>query len=186
MMKYISIACFLLIIQLLTACTDKPMYNVVSVEDGDTIILSINGKNERVQLKGIDAPEDTENPKLKVDLKRTGLDKEQLLTIGKQATQYLQSLIYLSKNQVSLWADLKQRDKYGRIPVVVFDKDGMPLNHKMIEEGYAIMLKNPSLEENLSNALQINQKKALLNRAGLWRSHRNTMIQWSGIKADQP
>lgn len=42
------------------------------IEDGDTLVAVIGGSRERLQLAGIDAPEDSDNAKLQRDLTRTG------------------------------------------------------------------------------------------------------------------
>ncbi len=182
MKKYQLILLTLLFSNWITACSQSiASYVVESVEDGDTIVVNIDGKPERIQLVGIDAPENTDNAKLKVDIEKKGLAKADLLAIGEESARYLKALVYLSKNKVSLWADLQKRDKYGRIPAVVFDKDGMSLNEKMIAEGYATLLTRFPLEENLKKQLETAQKMAIDNRTGLWRSHRDITIKWSGL-----
>lgn len=184
-MKYLSILFTLFILNLITACSQEPAtYLVEQIEDGDTIIVNIDGKPERIQLAGIDAPENTENAKLKVDIEKKGLAKHDLLVLGNEAEKYLEALIYLSKNRVRLQADLQKRDKYGRIPAIVYDKDGMSLNKKMVAEGFAIVLNRFPLEQRFKTELGTAQQNAIFNRTGLWRSHRNTTIKWSGIEPE--
>ena len=62
------------------------------VEDGDTVLIVIEGEEQRVQLTGIDAPEDTDNPKLQRDMQRTGLERERLLVLGQLSREYLRRL----------------------------------------------------------------------------------------------
>ena len=45
-------------------------YIIESIEDRDTIVITNKGKSQRVQLIGIDAPEDTQNPKLNIASKK--------------------------------------------------------------------------------------------------------------------
>ncbi|MEW8461343.1 MAG: hypothetical protein AB2653_13640, partial [Candidatus Thiodiazotropha endolucinida] len=61
----------------------------ITVEDGDTLIISFADGKERVQLMDIDAPEDTENAKFKLDMRRTGMDYDTLFSLGAIATQHL-------------------------------------------------------------------------------------------------
>ena len=63
--------------------------DAIQVEDGDTLLITFPDGVRRVQLSGIDAPEDKENPKFAVDLKRTALAKDTLLELGATATGHL-------------------------------------------------------------------------------------------------
>lgn len=84
-----------------------PLYDVVSVVDGDTIKVSINGKKETLRLIGLDTPE-TKKPRTPVQC------------YGKEASSHMQSLV--QSKQVQLEADPTQgeRDKYGRLLRYVF------------------------------------------------------------------
>ncbi len=88
-MKKLSIVMFLFF--MLSACSQKPGYVVEKIEDGDTIVVKIDGQSKRIQLSGIDAPEDTVNPKFKLDLKTRGLNKQELLGLGNAASDFLKS-----------------------------------------------------------------------------------------------
>ncbi|MEJ1343607.1 MAG: hypothetical protein RPU14_16295, partial [Candidatus Sedimenticola sp. (ex Thyasira tokunagai)] len=55
---------------LATAGQPQHQASLISVEDGDTLVVKIKGEEKRVQLLGIDAPEDVENPKFTKDLQR--------------------------------------------------------------------------------------------------------------------
>jgi len=152
---------------------------VESVEDGDTLVVNINGKQERLQLLGIDAPEDVPNPKLKKDIERTGLDSDLLLTIGEAATTHLKNLA-LNGQVVNLEGNLGKRDRYGRIPAIVFNSAGRSLNEAMVEDGYAVVLGRYPLQGDLKARLQQQQNGAIIAGRGLWGSHRETTEAWSG------
>jgi len=157
-------------------------YTVESIEDGDTItIINLDGESRRIQLSGIDAPEDTENAKLKLDIRKKGLPKEALLEIGEQATSFLKSQVAAGQ-KVTLQGDLSQRDKYGRIPAIVFNNKGDSLNLLMVKEGYAILLTRYPLEEKFKAALGEAQQHARSSNSGLWESHPEIMAKWSGMK----
>ena len=175
-MKYFSLLAFII----LTACSQPKDYLVEQVKDGDTLVVSINGKSETVQLLGIDAPENTENPKLNLDINKKGMNKADLLTLGNLATDYLKAVLLLSDNRVDLQGDLSQRDKYGRIPMLVFGADALSLNEKMVAEGYAIVLNSAVLEPNFKTKLNTFESQAIKYMNGLWRSHRNLAQQWAG------
>jgi endonuclease YncB( thermonuclease family) len=142
----------------------------VEVEDGDTIIIPINGKAEHVQLLGIDAPEDKENPKLLMDIKRTGLQREALIPLGQAATEHLTSLIKAS-GVIAIELEGAQKDRYGRLNLVVKDSKGGSLNQSMVEDGYAISLMTSDQEQ--TKALANLQTTARAKHRGLW-SHAAT------------
>ena len=173
---------------LLALCLTMPAmanaqdYIVENIEDGDTItIINLDGESRRIQLSGIDAPEDTENAKLKLDIRKKGLSKESLLEIGELATSFLKSKVAAGQ-KVSLQGDLSQRDKYGRIPAIVINEKGSSLNLLMVREGYAILLKRYPLEEKFKAALEEAQQHARSSNSGLWKSHPEIMATWSGLE----
>ncbi len=173
---------------LLALCLTMPAmanaqdYIVENIEDGDTItIINLDGESRRIQLSGIDAPEDTENAKLKLDMQKKGLSKESLLEIGELATSFLKSKVAAGQ-KVTLQGDLSQRDKYGRIPAIVISEKGSSLNLLMVREGYAILLKRYPLEEKFRTALEEAQQHARSSNSGLWKSHPEIMATWSSLK----
>lgn len=156
----------------------QPTYLVESIEDGDTIVINYNGKNQRVQLIGINAPEDTQNPKLNLDSNRKGIKKSDLLELGRLSTDYLKGLLAPGQ-KVSLLGSLTQKDKYNRLPAIVINEKGESLNEKMVEAGYALLLTRFPISDTLKIALEAAQKKAKTERKGLWKSHPELMKQWS-------
>ncbi len=146
------------------AAAESALFSLVEIEDGDTIILSIEGKPVRLQLLGIDAPEDTRNPKLERDLRRTGLKPEVLLSIGRTATQHLRSAAKPG-DKIRVEGDLKKRDKYGRIPVIAFDHGGRMMNETMVKEGFAIVLGAP--DDELKPRLRKLEETAIATGRGI-------------------
>jgi len=104
--------------------TNFVFYRVISVVDGDTFQVNMNGKIETVRVLGIDTPE-TVDPKQPVGC------------YGKQASQYADHLLY--QKLVRLETDTSQddRDVYGRLLRYVWLEDGTFFNEKMLREGYA-------------------------------------------------
>ncbi len=142
---------------------------LVEVEDGDTLLVMLNGAPTRIQLAGIDAPEDKPNPKFNLDLRRTGLPAEKLLALGRAATLYLRKLAPPGST-LTLDGDLHKKDRYGRIVLTVRTADGRSLNERMVADGYA---------RALGPAYLALQKEAQQNHRGLWGSHPDATRAWA-------
>ena len=145
----------------------------IQVEDGDTLHVSIGNGVSRIQLSGIDAPEDTENPKFAVDLKRTGLTHETLMSLGVIATGHLKKQI-ADDQEYELRYDADHPDKYGRLPGELFTQAGASINDRMVADGYAIALKGGPA------ALQSLQQQAEAARKGLWGLLEKPTRLWAG------
>lgn len=159
---------------------EKPeTYLVEAIEDGDTIVINLKGKSQRIQLSGIDAPENTENSKLKLDIKNKKLTKKGLFEIGKLATDFLKTKVAVDQ-KVILKGDLTQQDKYGRIPAIVINEAEESLNELMIKEGYAVVLKRYPLEDTFKEKLEKAELQAITGKAGLWKTHNEVTTEWSG------
>ena len=77
-------------------------YPVVSVVDGDTIKVRINGSKETIRLIGVDTPE-TKKPNTPIQC------------FGKEATSHMQSLVQSKSVQLVSDPSQDERDKYGRL-----------------------------------------------------------------------
>ena len=151
-------------------------YAVGAIEDGDTLLVAVEGENLRIQLLGIDAPEDTPNPKLERDEQRTGVDTESLLGLGRQATNHLRTLV--GGGEVRMQGNLQARDRYGRVPMVVFNREGRSLNEAMLEDGYAIVAGRTSASaEDVQRWRQMEQS-AVSAKLGFWGE--DAAIRWRG------
>ena len=96
------------------------------VVDGDTIIVIIDGKKEKVRLIGVDAPE-TDGPYTKEE------------PYGREASAFTKKVT--EGENVRLEYDLQKRDKYGRILAYVYLEDGTFLNAELIKQGYAAVFR---------------------------------------------
>ena len=151
----------------------------VEVEDGDTLVVEIDGAAERVQLAGIDAPEDSDNAKFQRDLERTGLTPDALLAIGAEATAHLRSLVERG-GPFALTYNPAQRDRYGRILAEVSGAGAGSLNVAMLEEGYAVVLAVGE-HKAVDNPRFGLQRDAIATRRGIWGGdHRDTALAWRG------
>ncbi len=155
----------------------------VTAQDGDTLIIKINGKKERIQLIGIDAPEDSENPKLQVDVQRTGLKRQTLLKLGKIATEQLR---YLLRTQAPfvLYYNPEQRDRYGRIPGDIVNTRGESIAAQMVNNGYAIIIRRDTPPAIIARLTPL-QQKALQQRRGLWGVYPEISRLWAGSHLKQ-
>jgi micrococcal nuclease len=96
----------------------------VNVTDGDTIKIRVAGKVDIVRLIGIDAPE-------------TGSGRTTVECFGREATNYLRTL--LTGKTVRLATDPSQdeRDRYDRLLAYVWLDDGTFVNEVLVADGYA-------------------------------------------------
>lgn len=101
-----------------------PYYKVTRVVDGDTLVVNINGVEEKVRLIGINTPE-TVDPRKPVEC------------FGKEASARMKELA--NGKNIRLESDNSQNthDIYGRLLDYVYLEDGQMLNRKMVAEGYA-------------------------------------------------
>jgi len=96
-------------------------YHCVRVVDGDTLVVDIDGKQEKVRLIGVDTPE-TVHPSKPVEY------------FGKEASAFTKKLA--AGKRVRLEYDQQRRDKYGRLLAYVYLEDGAFLNAELIKQGY--------------------------------------------------
>ncbi|MEJ7799125.1 MAG: thermonuclease family protein, partial [Ilumatobacter sp.] len=126
------------------------------VVDGDTIDVTIGGREERIRFTGIDTPE-----KARRD---TGAPAE---CFGDEATAYTESLLPVG-TLVRLERDVVGRDDYGRILAYVYRvDDGIFVNYEIVRQGYAQPLTIPpnvTFSELMVNAA----REAEADDVGLW------------------
>ena len=128
-------------------------YLCTRVVDGDTIIIEIDGKQERVRLIGVDTPE-TKHPKKPVE------------DFGHEASVFTTRLVEGKK--VTLEYDQEKRDKYGRLLAYVYLENGKFLNAEIIERGYGFAYTRFPFK-HLDDFRQY-EYDARLNGRGLWKN----------------
>lgn len=123
---------------------------VERVVDGDTVVLDIDGRRERVRLIGIDTPE-TKKPDTPVQCygPEASARTEQLLPEG---------------TPVLLQRDLEARDDFDRLLGYVFLTDGTFVNLDLVENGFARPLR---IEPNTAYAQQFADAARAAEAAGL-------------------
>ena len=119
-----SVSLLLAVLCLLTtAAWSSETARVTRVVDGDTLVVSIAGQEERVRLIGVDTPE-TVHPQKPVEY------------FGKEASAFTKRIA--EGKTVRLEADPQNtdRDKYHRLLRYVYLPDGRLLNAEIIRQGY--------------------------------------------------
>jgi micrococcal nuclease len=119
------------------------------INDGDTIVLA-DGRH--VRYIGINAPEiDHEGQKAE--------------PFGYKAKNFNREL--LLNKRIRLEMGKEKNDRYGRLLAHVFRQDGVFVNKRMIEEGYAYVLPlNPNIK--YSKTLLMAQQSAMKAQKGIW------------------
>lgn len=135
--------------------TDRTLYKVMKVIDGDTVNVEIEGKSNTLRLIGIDTPE-TVDPRKPVQC------------YGKEASD--KARVLLTGKNVALETDATQgdKDKYDRLLRYVYLEDGTSVNKFMISEGYAHEYTYQSNPYKYQSEYIEAQKQARESKKGLW------------------
>ncbi len=130
------------------------LYKVLEVVDGDTIGVAIDGEVRKVRFIGMDTPE-TRKPNTPVQC------------FGKEASAYTTKLL-ASKNVV-LKNDPTQakEDRYGRMLAYVYTEDGIFVNKKLVEDGYAFEY-TYNVPYQFQKEFKTAERLARENGKGLW------------------
>ncbi len=150
----------LLLLGVLSSCTNtntsqSDLATIVSVVDGDTIVLRVQDQTETVRLLGIDTPE-TVHPTKPIEC------------FGPEASAFTKATL-VEGSLVELLRDVEPRDRYQRLLVYLFLADGTLFNQLLIDRGLARTL---SIEPNTAFASQFasHESSARNRRVGLWLS----------------
>jgi micrococcal nuclease len=162
-----SILLTLIISLLLTPTFAEDLVTVKKVIDGDTLKVNYKGMEENVRLIGIDAPESGPNKKAKNDAQRSGKDLKTITAMGKEATNYVKSLVKPG-DTVKIEFDVQKRDKYGRLLAYVYLSNGEMLNEEIVKDGYAYLMTIPPNVKYQERFLKA-YREARESRRGLWK-----------------
>lgn len=140
---------------------------MLRVVDGDTIVIELYGKQEKVRLIGVDTPE-TVDPRKVVQY------------YGKEASNYTRS--QLDGHEVELEFDFNPRDKYDRLLAYVW-LDNRNFDAELIRLGYArAYLRFPFRYFKEFEKLG---KEAEKNKVGMWADLGLKKILNSDAKEDR-
>ena len=124
---------------------------VERVVDGDTIVVRIDGRSERVRYIGVDTPESVK-PGVRVQcFAKAAAAENRRLVLGRS---------------VRLEYDAEARDRYGRLLAYVW-RDDVLVNAELVRLGYGKPLE---IAPNLAHAAELRRLAADARRAhrGLW------------------
>jgi endonuclease YncB( thermonuclease family) len=138
---------------------------VLDIQDGDTVLLEVNGKRESVSAMAIDAP-----------AARDGVNDVAMVPQGEQAWDFARTVLPAGSS-VWLWSsdETLPRDMQGRFrAVIVLGKDSpLTLQEMMIRAGWSVYIKSNGLvgDETLNSRLEKAELFAWTERRGLWSSN---------------
>lgn len=129
------------------------LYNVARFVDGDTIVVSMQGKAETVRFIGIDTPE-THKPNTPVQC------------YGPAAAAYTKNII--GSHLVRLESDIlsANRDRYDRLLRYVYLDNGTFVNKELVQRGYAFYY--PYFPFSKAQEFKDAQTSAQQQFLGLW------------------
>lgn len=145
------------------------LYRVQKFDDGDTIMVDMNGVEEKIRFIGVDTPE-TKDPRKAVQC------------FGKAASEFTKGLI--GTQQVRLESDQlnTNRDRYNRLLRYVYLPDGTLVNGKIIEEGYGFAYTGfPFSKMDEFKQLQVTARE---QNKGLWASCQPKENQYGGFTSN--
>jgi endonuclease YncB( thermonuclease family) len=116
---------------------------VVGISDGDTITVMHNGKDVKIRVYGIDAPERGQ-------------------AFGRKAKQFTSEMVFGKTVDV----DAIDTDKYGRT-VAMVRIDGKNLSEEIVKAGYAWVYRKHCTAQTCSDWID-HEHDARLKEVGLW------------------
>lgn len=141
------------------------LYSVKRFVDGDTIVVNMNGHDEKIRFVGVDTPE-THKPNTPVQC------------YGPAAAAFTKNTIGRHKLRLASDSLSTDRDKYQRLLRYVYLDDGTLVNEKLIRNGYAFYY--PYFPFTKSNEFAAVQASARQEAKGLWANCKPTPTDGGG------
>ena len=153
----------------ITTIESEPRKDVtlVSITDGDTLIVDYNGEILTARLLGIDTPETVDGKKGRKDAANIGVSIETIIMWGNMATDFVKSQISPGDSLILRFGQKAKRDTYNRLLSFVYLPDERMLNRMIIQEGYAAPLPadvTPKYNKEFNDLY----KEAAKDNKGIW------------------
>lgn len=134
--------------------TQETWFRIIRVVDGDTFVVNVDGKDEKVRLIGIDTPEVVD-------------PRKPVQCFGREASDKAKEMLH--DVYVHLEADPTQsnHDKYDRLLRYAFLENGTFFNEYMVKEGYAHEY-TYQIPYKYQKRFKTAQTYARENKKGLW------------------
>lgn len=151
-------------LSLLASCSsgatteNKVLVRILTVIDGDTVDIEIDGRTERVRLIGVNTPE-TKHPTKPIEC------------FGPEASAYMTQLLPKGTD-VRIERDTEARDRYGRMLLYLYrESDNLFINLDLVLRGYGTPM---SIEPNTFHHIDFVHAAALAEttNVGLWQACR--------------
>ena len=138
---FLSLFC-ILICSLTLSAEDRHIIVIKKVIDGDTLRVLYDGKEEKLRLIGMDAPESRINPRAEKQSASETKELQTILKMGRGATNFVRSLVKPG-DRLKIEFDVVKRDRYQRLLGYVYLSNGKMLNEEIVKAGYANLLTIP-------------------------------------------
>ncbi|MCX5715222.1 MAG: thermonuclease family protein [Candidatus Omnitrophica bacterium] len=106
-----------------------------------------------------------ESNKLYRDAQRTNQNVRTIQKLGRRSYEFTKNLV--EGKRVSLEFDVEKHDKYGRLLVYVYLKDGTFVNAEIVKQGYANLMTIPPNVKYADLFLKL-YRQARDEKRGLW------------------
>lgn len=145
-----------------TVAPDLLVARVLRVVDGDTLLVEVEGREERVRLLNVDTPESV-HP-----------DDARNTTAGYRATEYTRSRLANSQVRLEVPQD-RRTDNFGRTLAYVM-VDGVNFNVELVREGYSPYYTKYGRSRRYDAAFREAEQAAKSSGKGVWSvAHRAEM-----------
>jgi len=144
-------------------------YRVAQFEDGDTITVDMNGKEEKVRFIGVDTPE-TKDPRKPVQC------------FGHAASEFTKNLIGSQPVRLELDPLSSNRDRYNRLLRYIYLPDGRLVQGEIIRQGYGFAY--VSFPFTKSDEFLSYQTEAREQNRGLWQGCKPEPNKYGGFTSN--
>lgn len=127
---------------------------IVQNVDGDTVVIRLGGREEKVRMLCVDTPE-THHPRLGVQ------------PFGPEAADFTKKILYVGRNVQIEEGIGGGRDKYGRLLAYIY-VDGKMFNEMLLEKGLARVAYIYAPNTKYVDEFYAIQKKAQKEGIGIW------------------